>query len=387
MRDLQTTFRRLMIPALVCMLLAGFAGAGHAANEAAVQARLQKMRKRIDQVRQKINSESEKKSRLSESLQQTIEQIAKIRDRLDRIKDAIQKHRKKIATLNTKIPNQRAELADQLSALREQVRAAYETGHPSRLQLLLSGSSPAEIGRQLAYYSYFTKAQSKQIKQLKTILADLADNRRKLKSERRALQAERAKRAAILVDLNQSKQSQRRVLAALDKRLSTHKQSVESMQANAEQLKNLLDRIQERLKNAGPGGQVDFAGREGELPAPVDGPTIAAFGQFKDDGPLRWYGRWIAAERGTPVTAVATGRVVYIGYLSSYGLIVIINHGDRYFTLYGHANTVFCRVGEVVVAGEKIATAGTSGGYNRSGIFFQVRRGDHALDPENWLAD
>lgn len=376
-----------MFPAIVCVLLAGFIESGQAASEGEVRARLQQLRDRIKQVRHKINSESEKKSRLAESLQEAIEQIRKIRHRLDAIEDAIQEHREKIASLSAKIADQRAELADQLSALREQVRAAYATGQPGPFQLLLSGSSPAEIGRQLAYYSYFTQAQSKQIQQLETMLAELAENRRKLKAERQALQAEREEHAAILADMKQNKKAQRSALAALDRRLSAHKQSVTSMRENAERLKDLLARIQKQLQNAGPGRQGNFAERQGDLPAPVDGSTIAAFGQFRDGGPLRWSGRWIATERGAPVTAVAPGQVVYIGYLSSYGLIVIVSHGNRYFTLYGHLASVFCRVGEVVVAGEKIATAGASGGYERSGVFFQVRRGDNALDPGDWLAD
>ncbi|NNC23961.1 peptidoglycan DD-metalloendopeptidase family protein [Salinisphaera sp. USBA-960] len=361
-------------------------GHAHTAKANKTRARLDKLRERIATVRDQISSQSKKRSRLSDTLQQAEKRLDKARNRLQAVDTAIDQARDEIQDLDATIDNQKEQLSGQLGSLRKQVRAAYENGKPSRLKLLLSNRSPNEIGRVLAYYHYFTKAQSEQIASLKKALADLAQNRRRVKNKREELNQKREKRAAVLAHLKKSRKSQHQALAALDKQLGSNKQDLASMQANAKQLKKLLSRLENQLNDNGSQSYGAFAKRRGHLSAPVKGKTIAAFHQRKSGGPMRWQGRWIAASNGTPVKAVAPGQVVYIGYLKRYGLIVIVAHGSRYYTLFGHASTVFARVGQSVAAGQKIAAAGKSGGYRQSGIFFQVRRGDKPLDPAGWLA-
>lgn len=113
---------------------------------------------------------------------------------------------------------------------------------------------------------------------------------------------------------------------------------------------------------------------------------IARFGDSKAGGHLQWEGRWIAAPAGTAVHAVAPGRVVYVGWMYRYGLIVVLDHGDNYYTVYGHNQSVYVRSGEHVRAGEKIATAGKSGGHETTGVYFEIRHGSKPLDPGVWLA-
>lgn len=378
--------RRVFVATILGVMLCVWLGVADAGDAAKTREQLQQLRQSIEQVRHKISAESDKRSELSDALHKVQKRLADARDKLNTADSKIDHAKEKIETLDQTINEQRDRLSGKIVALKKQVRAAYENGQSSRLKLLLSNRPPAEIGRQLAYYHYITKAQSKQIARVKKALADLADNRRQLDKQRQVLRAKRQDRAAVLARLQKSRQSQKQTLAALDKQLSSHKKDVKSMRANAQELNNLLGDLKKQLNKVGPGSDVAFAKRQGKLPAPVDGKTVASFHESRDSGSLRWQGRWIAASSGTSVQAVAPGRVVYVGYLKRFGLITIIAHGKRYYTLFGHAASVFCRVGETVAAGEKIATAGKSGGHTQSGIFFQVRRGDKPLDPERWLA-
>ena len=96
-------------------------------------------------------------------------------------------------------------------------------------------------------------------------------------------------------------------------------------------------------------------------------------------------GIWIGAASGTPVRAVARGRVAYVGWLTRYGLVVVLQHDHGYFTIYGHNALATVREGDTVRAGQEIAEAGDTGGYRRSGLYLEVRQGTKALDPADWL--
>ena len=117
----------------------------------------------------------------------------------------------------------------------------------------------------------------------------------------------------------------------------------------------------------------------------MPGPTIARFGQPKFDGRLRWQGVWLAADAGATVHSAAAGRVVYVGWMHRYGLIVVLDHGDGYFTVYGHNRSTRAEVGQWGAAGEAIAEAGRSGGHERDGVYFEIRRGRTPVNPSQWL--
>ena len=110
------------------------------------------------------------------------------------------------------------------------------------------------------------------------------------------------------------------------------------------------------------------------------------FGQPRADGRLRWHGVRFGATEGAPVTAVFRGRVVFADWLRGFGLLTIVDHGSGYMTLYGHADDLTKRVGDMVESGEVIAHAGQSGGQLAIGLYFEVRQNGDARDPLGWLA-
>ena len=131
--------------------------------------------------------------------------------------------------------------------------------------------------------------------------------------------------------------------------------------------------------------QPEHAQQRGRLPWPLKGPLLARYGEDKADPRLSWKGLWIGADEGTPVRAVARGRVAYTGWMSRYGLIVVLEHENGYLTLYGHAATSTRSTGETVAAGDVIATAGDTGGYDKPGLYFEIRKGTDPLNPRDWL--
>ncbi len=136
-----------------------------------------------------------------------------------------------------------------------------------------------------------------------------------------------------------------------------------------------------------PGGY--FAGLRGRLPYPASGAIITKYGRGRDpkyDNPIYNKGIEIQAPTGSPIIAVADGQVIYADYFSGYGNLIIIDHGDNYYTVYAHAKDLLKKVGDRVASREKIATVGDTGSLKGAMLYFEVRHHGDTTDPENWLA-
>lgn len=376
---------------LLTLLLAAPALAeqqGGDSRSAQVRAQLNALHSRIEHVRKQITADSHRRGKLADALDQAQEQISRTRQHLETLDHSIAAHKHRITQLSAKCDAARGHLQHELASLRAQIRAAYTSGHVNRMRLLLSGKSPEKIGRMLVYYQYFANAESHQVKHLNSALAELAARQQALENEQAALRKQRAARAETLDQLEAGRKQQQATVAALDRRLSTRKSSLKDMTADEARIEKLLKSIQKQLSSLPAlSPSTPFAQLKGHLSPPVKGDQIARFGHLKNGGPLRWQGEWLAAAGGTPIHAVASGRVVYVGYMKRYGLIVILDHGHNYYTLYGHAKSTYVDVGDAVRRGQPIGTAGHSGGHDRSGVYFEIRRGSTPVNPATWLSN
>jgi septal ring factor EnvC (AmiA/AmiB activator) len=136
------------------------------------------------------------------------------------------------------------------------------------------------------------------------------------------------------------------------------------------------------LAPAAPAGA--FASLKGQLRPPVSGKVAAKFGTRRGDGPS-WKGLFIRAAEGADVRAVAGGRVVFADWLRGFGNLIIVDHGSQYMSIYGNNQALLKRAGDIVKAGDPIASAGNSGGNEESGLYFELRHQGTAFDPAGWV--
>ena len=134
--------------------------------------------------------------------------------------------------------------------------------------------------------------------------------------------------------------------------------------------------------SARPGSE--FAAN-GSLRWPVQGPILISYGSPRT-AELKWKGTLIGASEGTQVKAVAPGQVVYADWLDGFGMLLVIDHGRGYMSLYGHNQSLLRQVGQSVEQGEPVALVGDSGGQERSGLYFEIRYQGEAINPTKWLA-
>ena len=130
---------------------------------------------------------------------------------------------------------------------------------------------------------------------------------------------------------------------------------------------------------------VGSMGKRGAFRSPVDGRLTGRFGaQWGGPGTTR-RGVFISAGQGAQVRAVASGKVVYSDWLRGYGNLVIVDHGDGYLSIYGNNDALYKQTGAIVIAGEPVASVGTSGVEAESGLYFELRHRGQAVDPMRWI--
>ena len=136
------------------------------------------------------------------------------------------------------------------------------------------------------------------------------------------------------------------------------------------------------LAPAAPSGA--FASLRGRLTVPVNGSIAARFGARRGEGPT-WKGMFIKAPEGTEIRAVGAGRVVHADWMRGFGNLIIIDHGGEYLSIYGNNSALLKRPGDMVRAGEAVASAGNTGGNEESGLYFELRHRGKAFDPASWI--
>jgi septal ring factor EnvC (AmiA/AmiB activator) len=300
----------------------------------------------------------------------------------------LRKENEQLEKLRKRVRAERESLAAHRQALSRQLRAAYALGPQESLKLLLSQEEPAQLARLAGYHRVIQQARARHIAQIRESLERLA----RLESETQARAAEvsslRDKQVAQKAALEQDKKRRGVLLASLSREVRDRQQEVARLEADRERLERLVKEIKPLLRELppAPGGGARFGALTGRLPLPVRGKVVARFNDPKPLGSMRWRGIFLSAREGEPVKAVARGRVAYADALRGFGLLLILDHGDGYMTLYGHNQGLFKEVGDWVEAGEPVAQVGNTGDAPRPGLYFEIRHHGEPHDPLRWCA-
>jgi septal ring factor EnvC (AmiA/AmiB activator) len=398
------TARRIAAGAvLVLLALAVGLGSGSAAQAAKQQtpaqkeAELRKLNERIEKVRKSVNADVARRDKLSVQLRDAELGVASARKDLDEIRAQRLATEAQLRKLEQEQARRERELDGERTALAGELRAAYVNGREEQLKLLLNQEEPASFGRMLAYYGYFGRARASRIQGIQDQLEHLALVREKIAAERGRLESLEGERQQKVAALQSSQQQRAKAVSAIDKQIKTRSGEIKRLQSQAQSLEKLIAELRRAIERAaaasaakgGSGGKAPpapFEPLKGKLPWPVqDGKVIAKFGDPRAGGSMRWQGMLIATDRGARVRAPFAGRVVYADWLPGMGLMLVIDHGSTYMSLYGHNEELFRKVGDSVAAGDVIGSVGDSGGHSQPALYFEVRRGKTPVNPQLWL--
>ena len=347
---------------------------------------LENLMSAIEDVQADISKRRNERSSLYNILQETEKSLSQVSSRIREIDNDIETNE----TLLTGYTGQRAELekekASQLSLIRQYLRSAHQAGKQEYFKLLLNQENPALLSRTLQYYRYFSEARSEKItdftrtiREIEALESEIAVTTLKLNEQQQAL----AQQQANLEDASRERQS---LLDELDATLSSSNRKLESLEAQRAEMEILLEELRQSIANLSLGEQEQaFTELRGRLPWPVKGRILNSFGSSYGLGDLDWQGITIAAQQGSAVRAIHHGRVVFSDWFSSSGLLLIIDHGGGYMSLYAHNQELYKEVGEWVRSGETIASVGNTGGQQDSSLYFEIRHDGESQNPSTWL--
>lgn len=370
----------------VILLLGGSCQAIPAPDEAGNKKQeLNRIRGRITELNQELDSVKGQKANLHDELQQLEQKVGQLARRLRVLGASLKRQRTRLADLQDKRQVQEQKLDVHRQALANQVRAAYAMGRQERLKILLNQQDPAIVSRVLVYYDYFNKARTERLQDIRALLDRIQKIETEVVQEEQRLQELQAKELEQQAQLDQVRQARRGVITSLASQIRDKGKELEGLQKDERQLHSLMERLREE-QLATPVEPVDhrpFRALKGRMPWPAKGALTARFGMEKRGGIL-WDGVLISAPEGREVTAVHHGRVAFADWLRGFGLLLIIDHGDGYMSLYGHNQSLFKEAGDWVEQGEPVALVGNSGGRLDAGVYFGIRHKGRPVNPKHW---
>ena len=345
---------------------------------------LAEVRERISALKKSMDAAAEERDRVTRELQDVEITIAGQRKRLQEIEREQTYTMERKQRFDAQLAEREAHLDEESRALASQVRAAYMSGSQEKIRLLLNQRDPATLGRLMAYYRYLNDYRADNIEAVVTEIRKLDELRAQIAAEEARLTRLVDERYAELGRLNDLQEERRTLLASLKRRLADESREVARLAAQEEDLSRLIAELTSILSDYPITSEQPFSELKGRLTWPVAGTLLHDFGQPRAEG-IRWNGVVLAAPRGREVRAIYHGRIAFADWLAGMGLLVIVDHGDGYMTLYGYNETIRANPGDWVAPGDVIATVGDSGGQPQASLYFELRRGTRPENPRGWI--
>ncbi|WP_339516032.1 murein hydrolase activator EnvC family protein [Pseudomonas sp. RL_15y_Pfl2_60] len=409
-------FRALVLIMMTCLLSPAFAD-----EKADAQKQLNAAQSDVVELKKLLQKIQQEKSGVQKSLKQTETEMGELEKQAKDLQEQLNDGEEEIKRLETEKKKLQSARIEQQRLIGIQARAAYQSGRQEYIKLLLNQQNPEKFSRTMTYYDYVSKARMEQLNTFNETLRQLANVENEITAQQHQLLERKSTLDTQTEKLAQVRKQRQVALAKLNSDYSARDKKLKARQRDQAQLAKVIKTIDETLarqareaaaarqraiaaanqakhqnpasaaSNTGPivssgavyGGQ--FANARGKLPWPVNGRLLARYGTPRgEDARTKWDGVLISAAPGSQVRAVHGGRVVFADWLRGAGLLVILDHGNGYLSLYGHNQSLLKDAGDVVKAGDPIATVGTSGGQNTPALYFAIRQKGRPSDPAQW---
>ena len=278
-----------------------------------------------------------------------------------------------------------------IASLKRDLQQSYRAHREPWLKSLLSENGLAQSQRINTLIGIAQQARKHHGDDFKASIAAMEAAQLAIEASHAMLQEQQESSEQHQEQLADLRKEQLRTANVFKKEIKTSKAELKSIQANERSLKALLSRLrkdeQAKLAAQRAPKKQRFAKSHPKSDSswPVSGSLAHSFGESREGGKLKWQGWFIKSARGKPVKAVADGQVIYSNWHRGFGMMVIIDHGADYHTLYAHADALTATEGQTIKQGDVIAYTGSSGGAEQPGIYFEVRHQGQAINPKKWL--
>ncbi|MBV0934642.1 murein hydrolase activator EnvC family protein [Marinobacterium weihaiense] len=369
---------------LLCCLSLGVAGLEAAQDPASTERELKAVTQQIDRLQERLKQRQRVLAKAEAELRRFDTRIGEVQAQLRALNDRQQQLKQRRSGLGNDETRLAAQVREQEALVRDLLREHYKLGRQPGIELLLSQQDPHKLDRIQHYYDSVTARLNTRLEAYRAALNELTQTQSAIVSTDAELLATRTRLQQQRDVLAEARKGQAITLATLRRAHGSDSEKLSRLKANRAELEAVLKEIrrsleQIKLKQDG----LKFSQRKGKLAWPVKGRVKRAFGSRVDN--IQYEGLLVEAAAGTPVKAVHHGRVVFADWLRGYGLVLIVDHGDGYLSLYGQNDSLLREPGEWVNTGEQLALAGNSGGSTEPGLYFAIRYKGRSIDPIVWL--
>jgi septal ring factor EnvC (AmiA/AmiB activator) len=342
-----------------------------------------KLKQRKQQVKEAIEQE---RSILSEV--DSINRTIKIKqEELNRYEQRISETRSNIKILEDEISALAGKLEQRKQELKGRLIALYKQQYGSKALILITARNYQDLiirSRSLNILAYrdrreidafnneITEANEKK-KSLELLKINLQISRENVKNKQKEMTAELTKKDKLLESVRNKR--------------SSYEAMIKELEQSSEKLREMIETL-EKEKPSEPVTGRGFAALKGRLSWPVDGDVIIPYGRYNDPQyniTTFKNGIEIKVKNDEQPKAVSGGRVVYADWFKGYGLLLIINHGSGYHSLYGHLSEIFFKSGDIIKKGTAVGKIGESGVLNVPSLYFEIRYKGKPVDPMQWL--
>jgi septal ring factor EnvC (AmiA/AmiB activator) len=366
----------------VCVLANG-AAVRSAENGAA----LNDLRQRISSLESALEDDSKEVARLRASITTSEKSVIEARAASADLHAASNAKRAAIETLNIDIATLTGTLGAKLRETGAILSARYVLAKQPKIRYLLGEQNVYRSRRHMRYYEHILAATNTSLYALNDDLSGLREMEFVLKLEMGKLQQLEFAAGVKANELQTAITERRTLIESVELALRGREAEIEQLRSDEARLQRLVDEIADSYaESIAPADDAGFAALKGALDWPTDGKIVKTPGGAMRTGGAKWSGVVIESEPGEPIRAIAPGTVVFADWFRNLGLLLIIDHGDGYMSLYGHNRRLHKVAGDNVVAGETIAAIGDTGGQTRGGLYFEIRRDGVAQDPRLWCA-
>ena len=395
-----TVFRKLLMTATCLpMLSLSFAiQQGSGADSSTIENELSQERQRLEQLQKKIaetkikaTKVKKKRGSVLKNIEQLDRQLYRKKKERNRIDAQLKEQDQKLANLNTNITELGKTVQTHRGAVIARLRLLYIEGRTGYLKTLFTAKTFADAANRMDYITWVVQREHTLVRQFQEDLTNLQLLKDQQAQAREALLSLQGKTRHTIKEISGLKRKKRLVLVSLSKEKHTHERTVEDLQRSAEQVDSLLKALDQRFRLA----QSQLRKSPGKRPSlgsflwPVKGKVVSFFGRQKHptfNTYVNKKGIEIQAREGSPIRSVSAGKIVYADWLKGYGLVVIVDHTNGFYSLYAHASKLLVAEGNAVTMGQMIGHTGETGATEDDTLYFELRKGTTPIDPLKWLA-
>jgi septal ring factor EnvC (AmiA/AmiB activator) len=353
---------------------------------------LDQLKDQIEETRKQADQAGKKRESLLQGIQTLDERVVHYRQAHQEISRKLRMKDQEIEVINTQLTGLRVSVRERQDAILARLRVQYMEGRFGYWKTLLASDSYGDFQRRLQYLSAVSERDYALMGTFRADMTRMEQAERLREEARVGMLSYKQSTEKQLAEMKSVKREKKIYLAKITHQKESYEHALQELERSASRIDSLLRELEQRRRAAAvrpPTGAIAPRGVKGALPWPADGSIVSFFGRQKHstfNTYVQRRGIEIKTAEGSAIHAVMPGSVVYADWLKGYGLVIILDHANGFFSLYAHASKILATVGAQVGAGQAIGETGDTGMTGENTLYFELRQGAEPLDPLQWLA-